>query len=511
MAKKFVRNITNTKLEGANKEPLFTNIQNDILSDNENVYIRNKNEYFPLTKSILDIKSPNQSIKIRKTKNTVYIDTTQSEEIKDLNKPKLIKVTRPLKKSETDKEITLSLDPIISEKIHNIKDPKIIEVLEPLTKTETDTDITLSLDPATKEKIENFKTPKKIEASSPLNITENEKVIKITIDDLFSQIETKGAIKKEKTNAGISLEVEPVSGGKVIKAVEPLKTKETDTDITLSIDPNVFEVGDNNNRFIAKSFTDVLENILQKEKMEDKSSDWQKIPPGYYYVRKNEIENQPSSWGFMRVVYHSYVYTVIWEQVTDGLLYRKSGDNKKTTEWKQISYKQKDPVSEKNINVVAPLKKEETDTEITLSIEEVGKHQEKEFKVQAPLELAEDETRRIVTLNEKFKNKALEKNTFSYPLVNDNGKVGLDSNYTSKILSNNLKVNTPLSMSKNGNTVTISIDNLESLIKSEIEKYNKANATVTKEDFAKLENRLKGLEIAMNSLSNTVDTILDSM
>lgn len=446
MAKKFVRNITNTKLEGADKEPLFTNIQNDILSDNEHVYIRNRDEYFPLTKSILDIKSPNQSIKIRKTKNTVYIDTTQTEEIKDLNKPKLIKVTRPLKKSETDKEITLSLDPIISEKIHNIKDPKIIEVLEPLTKTETDTDITLSLDPAIKEKIENFKTPKKIEASSPLNITENEKVIKITIDDLFSQITTKGAIKKEKTEKGLSLTADEVTPPKEILALDPIKKEETDKEITLSIDPT--KLGAN-----AKPIR--VANPIIKSEDDD-------------YINLS-IDNE-----------------FITRATENGGAERKS------------------------IKVKSPLVKTETDTDITLSIDEVSKEQ-KEFKVLAPLELAEDETRRIVTLNSDFQKKALEKKSFTYPIIEDNGKVGLDSNYTSKILSNNLKVNSPLSMSKSGNTVTISIDDLESLIKSEIEKYNKSSSTVTKEDFKKLENRVKELGIVVNSNSNTIDTILNSL
>lgn len=410
MAKKFVRNITNTKLEGANKEPLFTNIQNDILSDDEHVYIRNKNEYFPLTKSILDIKSPNQSIKIRKTKNTVYIDTTQSEEIKDLNKPKLIKVTRPLKKSETDKEITLSLDPIISKKIHNIKDPKIIEVLEPLTKTETDTDITLSLDPATKEKIENFKTPKKIEASSPLNITENEEVIKITIDDLFSQIEVKGAIKKEKTEKGLSLTVDEVIPPKEILALDPIKKEETDNAITLSIDPTKIDAN-------AKPIR-VANPII---KSEDDS-----------YINLS-LDN---------------------EFITRATEKTENGGS--------------------NIEVKAPLVKTENDAGITLSIEE-DTRKEKDFKVVAPLELAEDETRRIVSLSDSFKNTALKENKFSYPLVNDNGTVGLDSAYTGKILNSNIKVTSPLNMSINGNQITISIDDLQTLIKNEIKNYMQAN------------------------------------
>lgn len=51
MSKEFVRNIRNTTVN----EPLATNEQNDIISDTNNIYIRNKNSYYPLTKSIQKI------------------------------------------------------------------------------------------------------------------------------------------------------------------------------------------------------------------------------------------------------------------------------------------------------------------------------------------------------------------------------------------------------------------------------------------------------------------------
>lgn len=73
MAKKFVRNITNTKLTGENKEPLYTNVQNDILSDDTDIYIRNQDTYFPLTKSILAITSSDKSVKVKRFNNTVDI------------------------------------------------------------------------------------------------------------------------------------------------------------------------------------------------------------------------------------------------------------------------------------------------------------------------------------------------------------------------------------------------------------------------------------------------------
>lgn len=78
MAKKFVRNITNTKLTGDNKEPLYTNVQNDILSDDKDIYIRNQDEYFPLTKSILSITSSDNSVKINRKNNTVDLTGVSS-------------------------------------------------------------------------------------------------------------------------------------------------------------------------------------------------------------------------------------------------------------------------------------------------------------------------------------------------------------------------------------------------------------------------------------------------
>lgn len=57
MAKEFVRNIKNTKLDSNEelKEPLYTNVQNDLLSDKKHAYIRNNDFYFPITKSILNV------------------------------------------------------------------------------------------------------------------------------------------------------------------------------------------------------------------------------------------------------------------------------------------------------------------------------------------------------------------------------------------------------------------------------------------------------------------------
>lgn len=63
MAKEFVRNIKETKLRGKNIEPLYTNEQNDLLSDKEHAYIRNNDWYFPLTQAILDVVAKNDDSK----------------------------------------------------------------------------------------------------------------------------------------------------------------------------------------------------------------------------------------------------------------------------------------------------------------------------------------------------------------------------------------------------------------------------------------------------------------
>lgn len=75
MAKKFVRNITDTKCKGRNQEPLETNRQNDLLSDEHDVYVRNKDYYHCLTNAIQKIESKNDSIIVsKKDKNTVELE-----------------------------------------------------------------------------------------------------------------------------------------------------------------------------------------------------------------------------------------------------------------------------------------------------------------------------------------------------------------------------------------------------------------------------------------------------
>src|SRR5699024_3137587 len=88
MARKFVRNITGTNL-GGNKlnennekvEPFDTNVQNDILNDDEDIYIRQvrsekvEDNYHCLTDNLKEVNTTNNIIGTSDTdKNTVQID-----------------------------------------------------------------------------------------------------------------------------------------------------------------------------------------------------------------------------------------------------------------------------------------------------------------------------------------------------------------------------------------------------------------------------------------------------
>lgn len=67
MASRFTRNIRDTRVDSTQwkqdeMEPLNTNEQNDLLSDGENVYVRNKKKYEPLTKGIINLESEDDHI-----------------------------------------------------------------------------------------------------------------------------------------------------------------------------------------------------------------------------------------------------------------------------------------------------------------------------------------------------------------------------------------------------------------------------------------------------------------
>lgn len=72
------------------------------------------------------------------------------------------------------------------------------------------------------------------------------------------------------------------------------------------------------------------------ETMDDTVDNWLKISSGYYYVRFDNIKNQPSNYGLMRVINVGSI-DVIWETMNIGLVYRKSGDKSGISKWKAIS------------------------------------------------------------------------------------------------------------------------------------------------------------------------------
>lgn len=74
MAKRFTRNITDTVLTGKEKEPLYTNVQNDLLSDDNHVYVRNKNDYHCLTNAIQEIESKNDNLIVERIDNKVTLE-----------------------------------------------------------------------------------------------------------------------------------------------------------------------------------------------------------------------------------------------------------------------------------------------------------------------------------------------------------------------------------------------------------------------------------------------------
>lgn len=125
MARKFVRNITGTKCKGSVKEPLATNVQNDILSDEEDVFIRNKKEYHCLTDNLKThlLGTDNAYVSVRKTSkngtNISGINATQRDAEKGLD---VETIMNPLRvKQAIDKQVPSLVDTTISKmKAHQV-------------------------------------------------------------------------------------------------------------------------------------------------------------------------------------------------------------------------------------------------------------------------------------------------------------------------------------------------------------------------------------------------------
>lgn len=83
MSKRFTRNIKDTKLTGEIKEPLYTNNQNDLLSDDKDAYIRNQDEYHCLTDNIKSLTTDSDLMSVKKTgKNSRQIVFKDDEVVK---------------------------------------------------------------------------------------------------------------------------------------------------------------------------------------------------------------------------------------------------------------------------------------------------------------------------------------------------------------------------------------------------------------------------------------------
>ena len=88
----------------------------------------------------------------------------------------------------------------------------------------------------------------------------------------------------------------------------------------------------NSSMYKVRRFTDVY----GKEILPDTPDTYQKLKPGFYFVSQNNLENQPSSYGFLRVIKFSTEFSLIWETQNTGPVYRKSGNSNKISDWKMI-------------------------------------------------------------------------------------------------------------------------------------------------------------------------------
>lgn len=75
--------------------------------------------------------------------------------------------------------------------------------------------------------------------------------------------------------------------------------------------------------------------------MSDTIRNWQLLPHGYYFVRPNDIQGQPDSYGVIEVMKQgtgtSDDYNIIWYTQANGPIYRKSGNGNSMTGWIQIA------------------------------------------------------------------------------------------------------------------------------------------------------------------------------
>lgn len=121
MSSEFVRNIHHTKLRGKTTEPLDTNIQNDILSDENNAYIRNEDPKAPYEHYVLltgsletdQLKSGKSDI-LAIQKDNKHGVTLKPKHTKITTKTDTIKVSenKPLEFELDDTQVKLNQDSI---------------------------------------------------------------------------------------------------------------------------------------------------------------------------------------------------------------------------------------------------------------------------------------------------------------------------------------------------------------------------------------------------------------
>lgn len=124
MSKEFVRTIKNTRIKGDIVEPFYTNVQNDILNDDENIYIRKEksekvpDKYHCLTDNIKTITVPknNDVIEVKKTSKNVRQLIAKETVINSLDDRLLIN-----KNSTNNYDLDLDLSEIENE-VSNLKE-----------------------------------------------------------------------------------------------------------------------------------------------------------------------------------------------------------------------------------------------------------------------------------------------------------------------------------------------------------------------------------------------------
>ena len=77
-------------------------------------------------------------------------------------------------------------------------------------------------------------------------------------------------------------------------------------------------------------------DVYGKETVPDTLETYHKLNPGYYFVSPNNIENQPTSYGFLTVLKFSTEFSLIWQTQSRGFIYRKSGNANTMYDWKKL-------------------------------------------------------------------------------------------------------------------------------------------------------------------------------